>query len=429
MKWESIRGALVEGTFFQKADKRIKRFFVRFFNGYYLKKNLKRLDRITSRIVRRMVLRKEPIDGRKILLSTFDGEYDCNPKAIANEIIRQGLPWKLVWVAKKSGLAECEQYPQSMKIVEWEKYDFYSEASTAKVWITNSTYLTGLRLDKRPGQVLIQTWHGSLGLKRFETNQNKKWLKTGYRDGARTDYCISNSKFETDLFRNTFWKNAEILEVGHARNDILLAKDTPEIQELKRHIRESLEIPEGKKIAIYAPTFRDSKSLKPYSIDYAMVREALSKKFGGEWVIICRYHPQVLAAFRCKKKKMPSFPDFVINATDYKDMQELLLVADVGITDYSSWICDFVLTRRPGFLFATDVRSYYNERGFYFPLETTPFPLAENNRDLEKNILSFDEAAYLNRCEEFLQDKGCVDDGHAAERIVEKLKEIMEEAE
>lgn len=399
---------------------------VRIFNGYYWRKNLQRADRIVSQMVRRIVLRKAPIDRQKVLFTTFDGEYDCNPKAIANEIIRQGLPWKLVWVAKKSGIADKQQFPRSMKIVEWEKYDFYEEASSAKVWITNSTYLTGLRLDKRPGQVLIQTWHGSLGLKRFETNQNKKWLKVGYKDGARTDYCISNSAFETKLFKDTFWKNAEILPYGHARNDILLSQDTLRIAEVKQRVLEALGIPEDKKIALYAPTFRDNKSLSPYSINYAMVQAALSERFGGDWVIICRFHPQVLSALRKKKKKMPSFPDFVINGTSYKDIQELLLVADVGITDYSSWICDFVLTRRPGFLFATDMQGYYSERGFYFPLESTPFPLAEDNQSLQQNILSFDEETYRRRCEEFLQDKGCVDDGHAAERIVEKLKEIME---
>ena len=92
---------------------------------------------------------------------------------------------------------------------------------------------------------------------------------------------------------------------------------------------------------------------------------------------------------------------------------------------YSSWICDFVLTRRPAFFFATDLQDYYTERGFYYPLETTPFPLAQSNDELQKYILEFDEEEYREECEAFIKDKGCVDDGHAAKRIVEKIKEII----
>ena len=81
--------------------------------------------------------------------------------------------------------------------------------------------------------------------------------------------------------------------------------------------------------------------------------------------------------------------------------------------------------RNQGYLFATDLRTYYDERGFCVPLESTPFPLAQNNEDLFSNILSFDEKKYRQDCERFLAEKGCVEDGHAAERVVEKIKQIL----
>ena len=106
---------------------------------------------------------------------------------------------------------------------------------------------------------------------------------------------------------------------------------------------------------------------------------------------------------------------------------ELMLLADIAITDYSSWIYDFVLTRKPGFIYATDLEQYDNERGFYYKLETTPFAIAKNNRELVNNIQNFDMDAYQAKVEEFLQGKGCVEDGKASYRVVEKIKEIIGE--
>lgn len=109
-------------------------------------------------------------------------------------------------------------------------------------------------------------------------------------------------------------------------------------------------------------------------------------------------------------------------------MQELIAITDIAVTDYSSWIYDFMLLRKPGFIFATDIDKYNTERGFCYPLETTPFPIARNNDELISNILDFSETVYLEKLEQFLQDKGCIEDGHASERVVELIKEIIEGA-
>lgn len=118
-------------------------------------------------------------------------------------------------------------------------------------------------------------------------------------------------------------------------------------------------------------------------------------------------------------------PDYVYDVTNYEDIQDLIVISDVGITDYSSWICDFMLTKKPAFLFTTDLKNYYSERGFYYPLETTPFPIAENNAELVDNILNFEMNGYRKSVDQFLKEEGCMDDGLASERIVEKLKEIL----
>ena len=118
----------------------------------------------------------------------------------------------------------------------------------------------------------------------------------------------------------------------------------------------------------------------------------------------------------------------MLNAGEYSDIQELLSCTEVGITDYSSWICDYLLTGRPGFLFAADMEKYeQKDRDFFYPLSSMPYPLALNNAELVQNILHFENLGFKEKCRAFLAEKGCMDDGHAAERIVDFIEEIRED--
>ena len=137
-----------------------------------------------------------------------------------------------------------------------------------------------------------------------------------------------------------------------------------------------------------------------------------------------RYHPTVLIESGFKNEIKSSR---VFNVSNYLDIQELLLISDAGISDYSSWVFDYMLTRKPIFVFASDYEKYKNERGFYYPLSSTPFPISQNDDEFEKNILAFDNEKYLEEVEAFLKDKGCIEDGNAAKRIVDLILKIIEE--
>ena len=120
--------------------------------------------------------------------------------------------------------------------------------------------------------------------------------------------------------------------------------------------------------------------------------------------------------------------DHVIDASDYNDMQELLAAVDVGITDYSSWIFDFIATRRPGFIYARDIEQYINSRGFYYPLSETPFSIASSDEQLCANIMKFDEEDYAKRLQAFFVGKGYFEDGTASKQTADFiLKEIEKE--
>lgn len=106
-------------------------------------------------------------------------------------------------------------------------------------------------------------------------------------------------------------------------------------------------------------------------------------------------------------------------------MQELMVAADAGITDYSSWAYDFVLTHKPLFLYTPDLKDYNQARGFYYNLNSTPFPLSETNDDLVSNIRHFDDVVYQYDVDEFLKDKGCYETGKAAQLAVDKIQKIL----
>ena len=364
-----------------------------------------------------------PIENNKIIFRTYYGAYSCNPKYIAEEIIRQNLPYKLVWVVNKNILKFIDDFPRDkiMLVMSGSPEDF-RETLTAKIIIENERRAKYIKkgVFKRSQQIYISTWHGSLGIKK--TGQDREDLtEKNFRiskiDSSQIDYMTSNGSYTTEFFKRNFWNNGKILECGHPRNDVFF-KNT---EGVRKKIFYKYNISEDKKILLYAPTFRQDYDLTAYNIDFLSLKKTLIKHFGGDWVIFYRLHPELL-----KLKEKFEFDSInTIDVSDYSDMQELLVAADSIITDYSSCIYDFMLSYKPGFIFATDRKKYENSRGLYYSLSSTPFPVAESNDELIKNIENFDYEKYKKEVKEFLKDKGCIDDGHASERVVELIKSII----
>lgn len=378
---------------------------------------INKMNHLAAQLSRRLLYRFGKVQNNKVFIMTFEFQYTCNPRYIAEELLRRKLPVDIVWVIPNKAGVKTEGFPPEIRLVKRHTMEMYEEMATAKVWIDNALNCVWDGMPKKKSQVYFNTWHGSMGIKRLSGDPD--WLKKAARCRRVTDYCISNSVFEEDVFRETFWPDSEYLRYGHARNDILFK--TEEFPAIREKVAAYFGLTPGQKVLLYAPTFRDDLSTDCYGVDYIRLKQALERRFGGEWVILVRAHFKN----RGKSKVDVPYGDHVKNASAYPDMQELLAVADAGITDYSSWAYDYVLTGRPMFLFATDVEQYDNDRGFYYPLSTTPFAVCRTNRELEQAVLTFEEEAYAAKCAAFLKDKGCAETGHAAERIVDKLQEIM----
>lgn len=396
------------------------------YEGRLIKSIINKIDNIFSMIFKYYISITTKIQPNKIVFMTYSNSYTCNPKYIHHKILEKGLSYDMVWICNKGAKNIEKNFPSSLRVVRRGTYEAYKEIASARIWIDNSINFLWEPIIKKKNQIYIETWHGSLGLKKVGKDDIKdaKWIKASQKCDLYTDFCISNSDFESFVYRETHWNKTRILMLGHARNDILFNKDKTIYKEIRSKVYEYFGLEENDKIVLYAPTFRDSGTTDVYNIDFEKLRASLKEKYGGTWKILMRHH------FHNRKKKIDGIDDidqkeYVIDATRYIDMQELLCVADIGISDYSSWLCDFVLTGKPAFIYAVDIDEYDTERGLYYPLETTPFPIAINNEELIDNILHFDQKEYEKKAHMFVKEKGCIDDGNASERIVRVIQKLM----
>lgn len=365
-----------------------------------------------------------PVKNNKVVFDNFCGKgYGCNPKYIANALLQNTRHSNIdiVWVVNDMDI----ELPNGIRKVKYGTIKSAYEWATAKVWVDNVR--NSRKVYKKKNQFYIQTWHGSIGMKKAEQEVEDhlpvNYVKAAKHDGKITDLMISNGKYRTDRYHNYFWYSGDVLECGFPRNDILINTT----KEVKEKVYKALGIDLNKKVILYAPTFRlntvnPEDPIAPFRFDYESCRKQIQKKFGEEYVFLVRMHPNI-----ARYSELFSFSDSIKNATGYPDMQELLAVSDVLITDYSACMFDSMIAKHKVFLFARDIDAYTSrERGLLFNFRELPCSLAESQIQLENNIKTFDEDKYLRRCSEFFEKIGFREPGTAsktvADLIISKLK-------
>ena len=358
-----------------------------------------------------------PVDPKKIVFTSYYGAgFGDSPRQIAEAVHRKAPDMKLVWLVKDE--AARSSLPEWITCCDYNSTERIRELSTAKVWVDNCRKGA---MKKRASQIYVQTWHG-FALKRIEKDIADT-LPSDYeayaiRDSRQTDLIVSDSAFMSELYRKSFWYNGEVAEFGSPRNDALVHPE----ESVAAKVKSYFGLPEDRKLVCYAPTFRKDRSAEAYSVDFSRLKAACEKRFGGNFAVLIRLHPAVLTL----ADGLEFDNETTFNATPYPDIQELLAVSDVVITDYSSLMFDYMLTGRPCLQYASDIDAYRNDRNFNFSLDLLPFPLAEDNDQLERLILSFDEEDYSGKLEDFKNKFGIKSDGLASERcadwILEKMK-------
>ena len=273
-------------------------------------------------------------------------------------------------------------------------------------------------LPKRKKQLFLCSWHGGGAYKKVGTNQGYAWQKMSRTRAANTDlYTSACRAFKNFVAPSWYADPVRFLECGMPRNDLLIKEryNSALIADIKRN----LGIPTDRKIILYAPTFRGSAHAPEQfamAIDVEKTIESAEARFGGTFCFAFRCHHTMIG----KTAPLGAVHDM----SNCPDMQELLLAADVLISDYSSSIWDFSLMLKPCFLFTPDLEEYESSMDFYVPIHEWPFSYALTNRELEEQILDFDESAYRVRCLSHHRDLGSFERGNACEVVCNKIIEF-----
>ena len=361
---------------------------------------------------------REPIVDNKIFVMTFDDSFSCNPASIARELLlKDGRP-EIVWAVSSN--SDLTSFPDGINKVVRGSKEMFRQMKTSRIWLDNGVNCAWYFMPKRRGQIYINTWHGSMGIKKL--SGNFLWKMRARRCGRITDYLVTNSTFEEDVFRNTFWKKAEFLKEGHPRNDILFDEKRMSAARTEVFSKYGLDPESSCKILLYAPTFRDGKDLDIELPDLKAVASKLSDKTGDEWRIFVKVHPR-------DRNSHHDFGPDAIDVSGFPDMSKIMVCADFAISDYSSWVYDYVLLKRPVVLYCPDKDEYTSTRGFYYPLETTPFPVVTDNEGLLKAVADLKDETYKASCDEFLSSKGCYEKGTSSGRtayfILDKCRGLL----
>jgi CDP-glycerol glycerophosphotransferase len=305
------------------------------------------------------------------------------------------------------------------KVIHSHGFEYYKEMFTAGFIVTNDRLPSELRFRKK--QTLINTWHGGGAFKRTFGYPNgiKKWYsdKTTQLDSSRTSIFLSSSKVWSNVIaRDSFHYKGEILESGFPRNDIFLKKEKQNLTAIKTIIGVSDDVD----ILLYAPTHRGSNLkastiIHKYPIDLKLICSAWEKKYGKKCVVLFRGHHAM--------KEKNSFEN-VIDVSNYPDMQELILVSSMLITDYSSCMWDYALTYKPCYIYAPDFDEYLKEPGFESDYTKWPFIISKTNEELSNSIEQFEQDSYTRAVDDYLTSYGSYDHGNASEIVRRRIEEI-----
>ncbi|CAM4481250.1 CDP-glycerol glycerophosphotransferase family protein [Paenibacillus xylanexedens] len=367
--------------------------------------------------------RTDKIEPNKLVFYSTGG-YFGHGKYIAEQLLKQRNDLDIVWVVNDLKI----KVPRGIRLVYWKnKSKYIHEMRTAKIWVYDD--MVPSYIQKQPEQIYVQVKHwSSVTLKTFGFDfttfrKDSVEIEMCRHNSEMMDYIITGSKFDTDTCRSGFGFKGEIIQAGSSRSDVLF-QESKYRQKVKSHY--GLNV--NKKILLYAPTFRyklgDSNIREVYetNINYELIIEKLASKYSDEWCILLRLHPLVSGA-----SKSITLLDYVIDASNYSDSQELVAAADIMITDYSSIMFEPAYVRKPVFLFAPDRKEYINgERKLLIDYDTLPFSIAESNEELANYIENFNQEEYVNQVDEFMEKYGVHEDGHASERSGKFILDLID---
>lgn len=377
--------------------------------------------RVRNKTITLYVFNKMKLKENWVVFESFMGR-NCSgqPKYVYKYLQKAyGDKYKCIWVVDRKGV----EIPGKHKTCKRFSLKYYYYMNRSKYWVNNMRQ--PLSIPRREETVMLATWHGT-PLKRlvFDMDDvhsaNPRYKDIVFKQTRAWDYLLSDNPFSTERFQSCFrFEKEKILEYGYPANDPMYASDR---EEQAAKIKEKLGIPKDKKVILYAPTWRDDQFYEAgqYGFELDLDVNRLQEEFGDEYVLLLRLH-----YFIVDQLDLSKYGDFTVDGSSYDDITDLYLISDMLITDYSSVFFDYANLKRPVLYYTYDLDKYRDVlRGFYLDMEKDlPGPLLLTNDEVVDAIKNIDKIKeqYKDRYEEFYNRFCCVDDGHAARRVVEKV--------
>jgi CDP-glycerol glycerophosphotransferase len=351
-----------------------------------------------------------------VLYECFGGrESSDSPRAIHEELVRRGAPLEHLWVVRDGACVP----PATAAAVADSSRAYYEAYARARYVVANDHWPRWA--SRRPEQTWLQTWHGP-PLKRLgrdlarSPKAVREYRRTVLQPAENWHYLVSPAPFASPILRSAFSERAELLETGLPRTDVLLRPDRDTVA---REVRQRLGLPEGTRTVLYAPTYRDHLATGGrYRHGPLLDVRALATALGEGHVVLFRRHRLMVGSHAAAA-------DGVLDVTAYPDATELLLAADVLVTDYSSAVFDFASLGRPMLFFTPDLDLYRDEvRGFSIDfVADAPGPLLRKAGDVAEALADPDGlgSEFAGRRERFVSAYCPLADGGAAARVVDRL--------
>ena len=279
-------------------------------------------------------------------------------------------------------------------------------------------------VDLRPETRVMQVWHACGAFKKWGMSTAEKIFGADEKT-LRKHPNYANLNWVTVSSPEVIWAYAEamdledkketIVPIGVSRTDVFY--DESRKKKAFEKLYKVFPAARGKKVILYAPTFRGrvAKAKAPDQLDV----RAFADAFSDEYVLISKHHPYI--------KELPEIPEdlngtFSMDVTSAMNIEDLLMVSDICISDYSSLIFEYSLMERPMIFFAYDLEDYFDWRGFYYPYEEfSPGPICRTNAEMISYIRNIDTEFDRQRVIDFRNKFMSACDGHATERALELM--------
>ena len=363
---------------------------------------------------------RKPIDEKKAVLaySHIYKEMPDNLRCIKAALEEQGYTCVVIDRAENGVIYKNPLLNELAKCFYGK--EFFREYATAKALFLTDYFFPAYACKPREGQSVVQLWHGCGAFKKWGySTAEKKWgaskkdLDLYPIHNTYTHVCVSSPKVSFAYAEAFGCSEKSVMPLGAPRTDVYFDKGF--VAGCRKQILDKFSEIGGRKIILYAPTFRGDSIDKSY-IKNMMDIEEMSRRLGDGYVLLIKQHPLTADAFRIRND------GFAFDISKDVAIETALCAADLVITDYSSLIFEYALLERPMIFFAYDLAEYEDARSFYFGYEGfVPGEIVNSTEEIIGEIRRLETDFDVERIRRFRQDYMCACDGKSTERIIKTV--------